>query len=162
MKTCPTDYDTPFEMFAETSYFVIDRRIRDRDWISGEELVEVIRANVGRPTPEFFSQYLADRAAGKIQRKRGPKPPNAQRRLAITVACDLLYPRYLKCLKWSQKRSRLSGIHGSRYSGRASCRQDPPHELAARMVCKRMGKRLPVSYRRLLNIISEKKRGRSS
>lgn len=82
-----------------------------------------------------------------IFQKFAPRTRRGRKRRAQNQIMNLLaISHYEKRLAWLQSRKRRMGLQGS------STIQDPPHELAARMVAKWLGRN--QSYRSVLNLVS--------
>jgi hypothetical protein len=136
------------EDLEETAYPELERRIKDRRYVSGTQLAAGLRANREKKIPDLLFDYLCRFLEGKIRKKPGPSRKSELVEVVTLVLARIAYEKYLKEEKLKQKREGAS----RRSKGGAVI---PPHEIAAGKVKAEFYRH--VDYRHVMNLLSRKK-----
>lgn len=137
------------ELFSNKSPLWIQWRLKQGEYISGEELAIVIEANPGQLFPNDVRAYLCRFLRGQVKRKRGPQKTFSHIPMATEFMASFFYQEELRRLQKARKAR-----------GRGAKGEIPPHEQAAKFIKKRFNYFTPVSWRRVANILSSRKSNR--
>jgi hypothetical protein len=137
------------ELFSNKSLLWLQWRLKQGEYISGQELAVVIEANPGQPFPDNVRDYLCRFLRGQVKRKRGPQKKFSYIPMATEFMASFFYQEELRRLQKARKAR-----------GRGAKGEIPPHEQAAKFIKERFKYFAPVSWRRVANILSSRKLGR--
>jgi len=132
----------------------IEEKIRDGQFVDGEELARALQAHGLRAPSDVVLAYLCQYLRGKVKRPRGrPRPSDLDRRYRDMVVSG----SYRRNLAWLEKRKNSDGDNmGWSLLQGADFWQGTRAEKAARMVARRfLGG--AESWRRVQNIASSHK-----
>lgn len=139
-----------YKQFGPAAFATITLRIQRGDYISNQELADMMKSTRGKRMPVGIADYLCLRLEGKAPKPRGPRPSSEKK--ARVIIAKALYERYLD---WLQERKRKHGLRGWSYIRDADWWYGSPSERAAEMTAIRMKHLWPdVGANHIQNAIS--------
>jgi len=158
MATDPSDKPVPSGMYQQWGPGGIARAeaiLRRTDYLSADELADVLEHNEGRPLPKCLQDYLVRFLRGEVKKKRGPKPKSPDHDALYFSYAVLLYGKALRVYSKLHRRRKLRAKKRGETLPRAL---EPPHRLALKHVQDRVGYYRDMELESLHNLLSRRRR----
>ncbi len=154
MMTDPSDKPAPSGMYQQWGPGGNARAeaiLRRTDYLSADELADVLEHNEGRPLPKSLQDYLVRFLRGEVKKKRGPKPKSPDHDVLYFSYAVLLYGKALRVYAKLHRRRKLRARKRGEILPRAL---DPPHRLAMKYVRDHVGYYRDMELESLHNLLS--------
>ena len=156
MMTDPSDKPAPSGMYQEWVPGGIahaESILRRTDYLSADELANVLEHNEGRPLPKSLQDYLVRFLRGEVMKKRGPKPKSTDLYGLYFSYATVLYGKarrvYSKLHRRNKRRARKRGEILPRTL-------DPPYRLALKYVRDHVWPYRDMELESLHNLLSRR------
>ena len=162
MMTDPSDKPAPSGMYQEWGPGGIVRAesiLRRTDYLSADELANVLEHNEGRPLPRSLQAYLIRFLRGEVTKKRGPKPKSNDLCGLYFSYATVLYGKALRVYSKLHRRKKRRARKRGEILPRTL---DPPYRLALKYVRDHVWPYRDMELESLHNLLSRRGRLRKT